>query len=131
MAAGGGFARRAAESRSLTRTLLIAFLVALRAADASAKPNILLVYSDDHGWADLGIQGVDHDIRTPNLDQLAKDGVRFSRGYVSAPQCVPSRAGVMTGRYQQRFGVEDNSKGPLPLGELTIAERLKPAGSAL
>ena len=95
---------------------------------ADRKPNVLLIYSDDHGWADLGAQGVDKDIRTPHLDQLAKDGVRFSRGYVSAPQCVPSRAGVITGRYQQRFGVEDNGKGPLPLPELTIAERLKPAG---
>lgn len=94
----------------------------------AAKPNILLIYSDDHGWADLGAQGVNAEIKTPNLDQLARDGVRFSRGYVSAPQCVPSRAGVITGRYQQRFGVEDNGKGPLPLEELTIAERLKPAG---
>ncbi|MEY3449620.1 MAG: hypothetical protein RL749_1241, partial [Verrucomicrobiota bacterium] len=59
---------------------------------------------------------------------MARDGVRFTRGYVSAPQCVPSRAGVLTGRYQQRFGVEDNNKGPLPLAELTIAERLKAAG---
>ena len=50
------------------------------------KPNIILIYSDDHGWADLGIQGVDKDIRTPNFDQLARDGVRFTRGYVTAPQ---------------------------------------------
>ncbi len=95
---------------------------------AERQPNIILIYSDDHGWADLGAQGVDKDIRTPNLDQLAKDGVRFNRGYVSAPQCVPSRAGVMTGRYQEKFGVEDNGKGPLPLAEVTIAERLKSAG---
>jgi arylsulfatase A-like enzyme len=94
----------------------------------AAPPNILVIYSDDHGWADLGVQGVDPDIRTPHLDQLAKDGVRCTRGYVSAPQCVPSRAGVLTGRYQQRFGLEDNNKGALPLAELTIAERLKPAG---
>ncbi len=107
--------------------LLLAPLSALHAADAR-KPNILLIYSDDHGWADLGAQGVDKDIRTPHLDQLARDGVRFARGYVTAPQCVPSRAGVLTGRYQQKFGVEDNNKGPLPLEELTIAERLKPAG---
>ena len=116
----------------MKRTLIL--LTALRlighSADATspAKPNIILIYSDDHGFAGLGAQGVDKDIRTPNLDALAKDGVRFVRGYVSAPQCVPSRAGVMTGRYQQRFGVEDNNKGPLPLAELTIAERLKPAG---
>ena len=94
----------------------------------ATKPNVILIYSDDHGWADLGAQKVDADIRTPHLDALARDGVRFARGYVSAPQCVPSRAGVITGRYQQRFGVDDNLKGPLPLAELTIAERLQAAG---
>lgn len=112
------------------KALLLALAVLAGSAFAAetSKPNILLIYSDDHGWADLGMQGVDKDIRTPNLDALARDGVRFARGYVSAPQCVPSRAGVITGRYQQKFGVEDNGKGPLPLEELTIAERLKPAG---
>jgi uncharacterized sulfatase len=107
---------------------LLALLFAPLAVIAADKPNIILIYSDDHGWADLGIQGSDQDIRTPHLDAMARDGVRFSRGYVTAPQCVPSRAGVLTGRYQQRFGVEDNNKGPLPLAELTIAERLKTAG---
>jgi len=106
----------------------LALLLPVVAALAADKPNIILIYSDDHGWADLGVQGSDQDIRTPNLDAMARDGVRFTRGYVSAPQCVPSRAGVLTGRYQQRFGVEDNNKGPLPLAELTIAERLKTAG---
>ena len=107
---------------------LLALLLAPLAAFAADKPNIILIYSDDHGWADLGVQGTDKDIRTPNLDAMARDGVRFTRGYVTAPQCVPSRAGVLTGRYQQRFGVEDNNKGPLPLEQLTIAERLKTAG---
>ena len=107
---------------------ILALLLAPLAALAADKPNIILIYSDDHGWADLGIQGSDQDIRTPHLDAMARDGVRFTRGYVTAPQCVPSRAGVLTGRYQQRFGVEDNNKGPLPLNELTIAERLKAAG---
>jgi len=99
----------------------------LQAAEP-AKPNILLIYTDDHGWADLGAQGVDKDIRTPNLDQLTRDGVRCFRGYVSAPQCVPSRAGVITGRYQERFGLEDNTRGPLPLTEVTLPQRLKRAG---
>jgi arylsulfatase A-like enzyme len=107
---------------------LLTLLLASLAAHAADKPNIILIYSDDHGWADLGAQGSDQDIRTPHLDAMARDGVRFTRGYVTAPQCVPSRAGVLTGRYQQRFGVEDNNKGPLPLAELTIAERLKSAG---
>jgi len=107
---------------------LLTLLLASLAAHAADKPNIILIYSDDHGWADLGAQGSDQDIRTPHLDAMARDGVRFTRGYVTAPQCVPSRAGVLIGRYQQRFGVEDNNKGPLPLAELTIAERLKSAG---
>lgn len=117
------------------RPLVLLFVVSfalgslLTTADAAAtKSNIILIYSDDHGFADLRAQGVDKDIQTPNLDALAREGVRFKRGYVSAPQCVPSRAGVITGRYQQRFGVEDNTLGPLPLAEVTIAERLKPAG---
>jgi uncharacterized sulfatase len=115
----------------LVTALLLALETGLHAVDAptsATRPNILLIYTDDHGWADMSLQGVDKDIRTPHLDQLAQGGVRFTRGYVTAPQCVPSRAGVITGRYQQRFGVEDNNKGPLPLSELTIAERLKPAG---
>ena len=111
----------------LVTILLVLPQVATLAADVD-RPNILVIYSDDHGWADLGIQGVDKDVRTPHLDQLARDGVRFTRGYVSAPQCVPSRVALITGRYQQRFGVEDNTRGPLPLAEVTIAERLAPAG---
>jgi arylsulfatase A-like enzyme len=110
------------------RTSLIAVFVFATACWAGARPNVLLIYSDDHGWGDLGAQGVDKDIRTPALDALASSGVRCARGYVSAPQCVPSRAGVLTGRYQQRFGLEDNTCGALPLTELTLAERLKPAG---
>lgn len=110
-------------------SLSISSTLALQAGEAKKQsPNVLVIYSDDHGWADLGIQGIDQDVRTPHLDQLARDGVRFSRGYVTAPQCVPSRAGLLTGRYQQRFSVEDNNKGPLPLAEVTIAERLKSAG---
>ncbi|MFZ9792861.1 MAG: sulfatase [Gemmataceae bacterium] len=114
-------------NRNLVITLIL-LVASCHTLNAASKPNILLIYSDDHGWADLGIQGSDKDIRTPHLDQMARDGVRFTRGYVTAPQCVPSRAGLMTGRYQQRFGVEDNSHGPLPLKELTIAERLQEAG---
>ena len=99
------------------------------AAKAMSKPNIIVIYSDDHGWADLGAQGVNSDIRTPNLDKMAADGVRFTHGYTTAPQSVPSRAGLITGRCQSRFDMEDNSCGrALPLEELTIPERLKEAG---
>ncbi|WP_309706838.1 sulfatase-like hydrolase/transferase [Armatimonas sp.] len=107
---------------------LAAFCLAVPTGAQPQKPNIVVIFTDDHGFADLGVQGSVKDIQTPNIDALARDGVRFTRGYVTAPQCVPSRAGLLTGRYQQRFGVDDNLKGPLPLSEQTLAERLKDAG---
>ena len=95
---------------------------------AARPPNVLVIFSDDHGWADLGLQGVDADIRTPHIDALGRAGVRFTRGYVTAPQCVPSRAGLLTGIHQNRFGVEDNQKGPLPHAVVTVPERLRDLG---
>lgn len=108
-------------------TLLCAIGVISSGVAAERRPNVLLIYTDDHGWADLGAQGVNADVRTPNLDRLAADGVRFTRGYVTAPQCTPSRAGVITGLYQNRFGVEHNN---LAMGQevVTLPERLKQAG---
>lgn len=100
-------------------------------AESTSKPNIIVIFSDDHGYSDLGCQGIARDLKTPNIDALAAGGVRMTSGYVSAPQCVPSRAGLLTGRYQNRFGVESNG---MPLdgfnAERTIAERLKKAGYA-
>ncbi len=85
---------------------------------------------DDMGYADVGVHGC-KDIPTPNLDALAKSGIRFTNGYVSGPYCSPTRAGTLTGRYQQRFGHEFNP-GPapqgLPLTETTIADRMRSAG---
>lgn len=61
------------------------------------RPNVLVLLTDDQGWGDLGVQGA-KDIATPNLDKLARQGVRFTSGYVAAPVCSPSRAGLITGR---------------------------------
>ncbi len=94
----------------------------------SRKPNIVVILTDDHGFADLSCQGQLKDIKTPNIDSLARDGVRITNGYVTAPQCIPSRAGILTGRYQQRFGLEDNASIPLPLNETTLAQRMQKAG---
>jgi arylsulfatase A-like enzyme len=107
----------------------VLFLPAARSAFASERPNIVVFYADDHGYADLSCQNVFQDIRTPNVDALAATGVRALHGYSTAPQCVPSRAGLMIGKFQSRFGVESNG-APLDRfdRELTIAERLQAAG---
>ena len=102
-----------------------------RGAFAADRPNIIVIFTDDHGYADLSSQGILDDVRTPHVDRLAAGGVRMTSGYVTAPQCVPSRAGLLSGRYQNRFGVESNGQ---PLegfnSQQTIAERLKEAGYA-
>ena len=77
------------------------------AATAMGKPNIIVIMADDMGYADTGFTGAT-DIQTPNLDALAKSGVTFTSGYVTHPYCGPSRAGLLSGRYQQRFGFETN-----------------------
>ncbi|WP_437200790.1 sulfatase family protein [Planctomicrobium sp. SH664] len=97
---------------------------------ADDRPNIVVILTDDMGYADVGIQGAIADVRTPHLDELARGGVRCTAGYVSAPQCSPSRAGILTGVYQQRFGIDSNSEMPLPGEAVTLAERLRPAGYA-
>ncbi len=110
----------------------------LRAAEAEGgprKPNVVVIVADDLGYADIGVHGC-KDIPTPHIDSLAAGGVRFTNGYVSCPVCSPTRAGLTTGRYQQRFGHEFNT-GPapdgdvgLPLSETTFADRMKAAGYA-
>lgn len=64
----------------------------------AVKPNIIFILTDDHGYADLGCQGIVDDVKTPFIDELAAGGVRMTNGYSTAPQCSPSRAGLMTGR---------------------------------
>ncbi|HMR85023.1 MAG TPA: sulfatase-like hydrolase/transferase [Niabella sp.] len=95
---------------------------------AQQKTNIIIINTDDWGYGDLSCLKELADIKTPNIDQLAANGIRFSEGYVTAPQCSPSRAGLLTGRYQQRFGFNEIPDGPLPLTETTIAGRLQAAG---
>jgi arylsulfatase A-like enzyme len=98
---------------------------------AADKPNIILIYTDDHGHADLGIHGVVKDIRTPHLDALARSGVVATQGYSTAPQCVPSRGGVMTGRFQGRFDLDNNGSALDGFNkETTIATRLQNVGYA-
>lgn len=101
---------------------------------SETKPNVIVVLVDDLGYADVSFNG-SQDISTPNIDRIAQNGVKFTSGYVSYAVCGPSRAGLITGRYQDRFGFgrnplfapKDITQG-LPLSEQTIAEVLKPAG---
>src|SRR5687767_4535684 len=97
------------DRKMMNKFLAILFLVGLSAGNLSAadKPNILVIVSDDHGYGDVGAYGC-KDIATPHMDSLAKNGVRFTSGYVSGPYCSPTRAGLLTGRYQTRFGHEFN-----------------------
>jgi arylsulfatase A-like enzyme len=101
---------------------------------ASAKPNIVVILADDLGYADVGFTGC-KDIRTPHLDKLAASGVIFTKGYVNHPFCAPSRAALLAGRYQERFGFENNvaydpannSMGIDP-AETLFPQRLQKAG---
>lgn len=124
--------------------LCCVFLLAACSASAnerSVKPNIVLLFADDAGYADFGFHG-SQEMATPRLDALAAEGVRFTQAYVSDPTCGPSRAGLITGRYQQRFGYEENNvpgfMSPnskllgadmgLPVSETTMADYLKSLG---
>jgi len=111
---------------------LIAIPASLPAADV--RPNFVIFLADDLGWGELGCQGC-IDIPTPHIDSLAAAGVRCTNGYVSGPYCSPTRAGLLTGRYQTRFGHEWNPGGArkdagLPLTETTLPQRLKELGYA-
>ncbi|NJB84028.1 sulfatase-like hydrolase/transferase [Wenyingzhuangia aestuarii] len=121
--------------------LLVLLVLSQQYFFAQKKPNIVLLFADDAGYIDFGFQG-SKVMKTPNLDKLAKSGVIFKQGYVSDPTCGPSRAGLMTGKYQARFGYEeinvpgymsDHSalKGDemgLPLDQKTIGNYLQEQG---
>jgi len=125
-------------TRCLARLFVFAAGLSLAGVVSAAdkKPNILFIVGDDMGYADVGFNGC-KDIPTPRLDALAKSSVRFTNGYVSGPYCSPTRAGLLTGRYQTRFGHEFNPGGDgdggelgLPTSETLLPARLKTAGYA-
>ena len=99
--------KHAVSRRSFLGALALGALVPAAWPAKTRRPNVLLIMADDLGYHDLGCQGV-RDFKTPHVDQLAASGVRFEAGYVTAPQCGPSRAGLLTGMHQARFGCLDN-----------------------
>ena len=114
---------------------LLVFLLPVFVVAADRPPNIVVLFADDLGYGELGCQG-NPEIPTPYIDSIARNGVRFTAGYVAGPNCSPSRAGLLTGRTPTRFGYEFNPIGEkneepgygLPAEEITIAETLRAAG---
>src|SRR5687768_2255522 len=122
------------------RLLLAALAMALPSpavAQAPPRPNVVLIMTDDMGWADIGSYGAS-DIKTPNINSLARDGVRFTDFYANGVLCTPTRGGLISGRYQQRYGLESalgNAGGPdgergLPAGGHSLPQLLKTSGYA-
>ncbi len=121
------------KTRVLFRLSLILASLAKSLASTASQPNIVIFYADDLGWGELGCQGFTKDIPTPHIDSLAKNGLRFTNGYVAATYCSPSRAGLLTGRYPTRFGHEFNSVANavgLRSDQTTLSTRLKALGYA-
>ncbi len=125
--------------RILLMTILFAATMAVvgpaSAQSDGKQPNIIVLFADDLGYGELSCQG-NPEIPTPHIDSIAENGVRFTDGYVTGPNCSPSRAGLLTGRIPTRFGYEFNPIGAvnerpgigLPVAEVTIAETLQNAG---
>jgi arylsulfatase A-like enzyme len=119
--------------RAFLRSLAAAPFALSRALRAApSKPNIVILLADDMGYGDTGVTGCP-DIRTPNIDRLASEGVRFTHAYCNGPVCSPTRAALLTGQYQQRSGIDrvlyvnERERG-LPLEAVVLPEVLKSTG---
>jgi arylsulfatase A-like enzyme len=123
--------------RCMRAFVLLASLATGAAAAQEApgrRPNVIVIIADDLGYGDVGVYG-SRLVKTPNIDALADSGARMERGYVTHPVCAPSRAALMTGRYQQRFGYEFNPVGRdrtsgVDAAEVMLPLRMKQAGYA-
>ena len=112
--------------KSIFAVLLMAVMFSALPSWGAPKPNVIIIFTDDQGSVDMNIYG-STDLTTPNMDQLARQGVRFTQFYAAGPVCVPSRVGLLTGRIPQYGGLE----GSAPLGsQIMIAEEMKKAGYA-
>ena len=126
-----GILRRLAIGVWVKATLLFTCAMSAFGEDQS-PPNVVLMFVDDLGYCASGLYGCE--APTPNIQQLADEGARFTDGYVTSPVCSPSRAGMLTGRGQQRFGHDFlpegavDGNGGLPVGEVTLADALREAG---
>lgn len=119
------------KGRVLHRTFAL-LLVSASVVLALGRPSVLLIVSDDQGYADISCHPHPPEVSTPHLDRIASEGARMTNGYASCPVCAPTRAGLLTGRYSQRFGfyTAADSRTGLPVSETTLAELLQKAGYA-
>src|SRR5882724_9031749 len=126
------------EFRAIARTLMVCLLAASMTFSANGqsitaqlalprKPNIIFILADDLGYGDLGCYGQTR-IKTPNLDKLAADGIRFTSCYAGSTVCAPSRCALMTGLHTGHATIRGNAAVPLQASDLTLAEILKIAG---
>ncbi len=120
--------------KKITTLLALSTAVAAATGATSERPNVIIFLADDMGYADAGFTGAT-DIKTPNLDQLAREGVIFTQGYTNHPFSGPSRAALMSGRYQHRFGFETNpphdahnENAGISTGEVLFPKRMQSAG---
>src|SRR6478736_9898110 len=114
--------------RSLLTPLLFALAFFCSALAQASPPNIVVILADDLGYDNVGFNGC-LDIPTPNIDSIAANGVLCTNGYVTESFCSPSRAALLTGRYQQRFGHDEgpsagqtNPRLGLPMTEITLPQ---------
>ena len=121
---------------ALTLFALVLPPSAVAQAQPQARPNVVLIITDDLGWADIGSYGAP-DVKTPNIDGLARDGIRLTDFYANGVLCTPTRAGLISGRYQQRYGLEVALPSPAPAGDRglkatgrTLPQLLKNSGYA-
>ena len=112
--------------------LLAFLLLCCGLSSAQDRASIVLIVSDDQGYGDVSCHPHPDEVSTPNIDRIASEGARMTNGYASCPVCAPTRAGLLTGRYQQRFGfyTASDSRAGLPTSETTLAELLRDAGYA-
>jgi len=115
--------------KSAAFLLILSVLISCKTEVPAEKPNIILIMTDDLGWYDVGFNG-NTEVKTPNLDALAKQGIIFDRFYSASPVCSPTRASVMTGRHPRRTNINNANNGHLRNDEITIAEILKKQGYA-
>ena len=109
-------------------TILVALFFANELLYAQLQPNIIFIFTDDHGFNDLESHDKFDEVQMPNVESMVENGVNCSAAYVTAPQCTPSRAGLITGQYQQNFGLNSNKDLPLNPNILTIPDRLSKLG---